>query len=74
MPNDLKPCPELRKCPFCGGEAIIKMTAQLSLPCVYVECSECGVRTDGITISAEYCANDKVTDAWNRRATDENKC
>ena len=65
MTNDLKPCP------FCGGEAIIKMAAQLTLPCVYVKCSKCGVCTDGITISAEYCANDKASGAWNRRASDE---
>ena len=54
---------ELKPCPFCGGKAELKMNDQK----VWAQCVECGARTQVVWIAAEYCANDKVAEAWNRR-------
>ena len=55
---------ELKKCPFCGGEAGIttKETDQLT----YIRCSNCGVATP------LYYAKVKAIEAWNTRIDDKN--
>lgn len=54
---------KLKPCPFCGGEAELKINHCAS----YVECKECEASTDHILDSPMYCAKDKAIEAWNRR-------
>ena len=51
---------ELRKCPFCGGEAEMFFDVPYAS---YVECLKCGSRTKICYTKAEAIA------AWNRRVT-----
>ena len=53
--------PELKPCPFCGGEAEVYEEEDESQEWVYVRCVDCWARTDG---------NDTeigARDAWNQR-------
>ena len=51
-----KPLP----CPFCGGEAHV-IDCIDPYPCMYVQCSKCGVRTK------RYNSRSEAVAAWNRR-------
>lgn len=58
---------ELKRCPFCGGEAkLLEHTFSHGDPCFGVECTQCGAwsyqwNTDEARAAA----------AWNRRVADE---
>lgn len=54
---------KLKPCPFCGGEANLKDTSGF----IVVKCGSCGAESGMVKISAEYCANDKAAESWNRR-------
>jgi len=56
---------ELRKCPFCGGEAEARCSVAYAgyVYDGYVECLECGSRTPIYYTKADAIA------AWNRRVT-----
>lgn len=55
---------QLKPCPFCGGEAKIKSSSAFGLiPCVYVQCQKCGVRTGNWTSKSQ----NKANAFWNRR-------
>lgn len=58
---------KLKLCPFCGGEAKIKINAGHGYEQAYVECTNCAVRTKMIDQSLKYCANDKAAELWNKR-------
>lgn len=63
---------KLKPCPFCGGTATLLKGGACTLnPFVYVKCNGCGVTTKEVYIVAEYCANDKAVEVWNRRANTE---
>lgn len=55
---------KLKPCPFCGGEARI---ASEGGTVVLATCKKCHAETQGVSISAEYCANEKAAEEWNRR-------
>lgn len=62
---------ELKPCPFCGGKAIIHVSAGVS-----VICQKCGCRTISLvdrSSQGEPCGDAiyRVTDKWNRRADNE---
>ena len=70
------PSPELKPCPFCGGEAEISATGDYDEIVVSVRCTECTARVrladdsrdrDFDKLKAEAVA------AWNRRAADVKK-
>ena len=58
----------LSNCPFCGGEAELKINSyHNSYKTVYVVCKSCKTKTDNIPASIDYCAIDKAIELWNRR-------
>jgi Lar family restriction alleviation protein len=66
MKNDLKPCP------FCGGAAQLTHNAYgVAMNGSYVLCPGCGCTTKTFGISTAYASDEKATEAWNRRADDE---
>ena len=54
---------ELKPCPFCGGEAELK----INYCAAYIKCKVCDVSTKHILESPIYCAKDKAVEAWNGR-------
>ena len=60
---------ELKRCPFCGGEAEIKQSI-IQTGDIFAECNSCGARSTNVTVSAYYCAADLVKEKWNKRATE----
>ena len=75
---------ELKKCPFCGGEARLSIKEDGRWGRVwYVRCSKCYARTDGYREPAELseCVNpykkitetvDNAVELWNKRADNGN--
>lgn len=59
---------ELKPCPFCGGEAILKEHYNSYTDWWLVSCSECGVSQTGHANEFSY----EAKEAWNRRENDEN--
>lgn len=51
---------EIKRCPFCGGNAVIQ-----GITVVWVKCLECGAETTGFRDEEE------AIDAWNRRAGED---
>ena len=58
---------KLKPCPFCGGEAKLRNEGS----CSFVKCKNCGAEAGLVHISAEYCANEKAAEAWNRRVDND---
>ena len=50
---------ELKPCPFCGGEAMIRHGIYLIV--FWVECQSCGVESNAFNNEAD------AIEAWNRR-------
>lgn len=57
---------ELKKCPFCDGEAVKKEFHKLMDPYNfwYIECQNCYAKTGG------YRVPKKAIEAWNRRSSE----
>lgn len=58
---------KLRKCPFCGGEAIVKnySTFKMDYDDYRVCCSKCGAVTSGLM------TKDEAVETWNTRFFDK---
>lgn len=59
--------PELKPCPFCGGEAQFGIESGY----VKVSCKECGISTKRLSASVEYCAKQLIAETWNRRVNND---
>lgn len=67
---------EIKKCPFCGGEARLKMENKRDVGwTIWGECKSCYAKTTGYCVSLksdtalediERC-KEKASEAWNRR-------
>ena len=63
---------ELKPCPFCGGKAELYTHRVIcGIDYVNIICKNCRIRTMDYEASISYCANDKATEDWNRRAENE---
>lgn len=60
---------ELKKCPFCGGKATLNAGSDRNYS--LVKCRDCGAESGMVKVSAEYCADERAIEAWNRRANNE---
>ena len=58
--------PELKPCPFCGGEAEIAMNLEYGL--VDISCENMGCR--GWACCLNYKSEKEAREAWNRRVED----
>lgn len=68
---------ELKKCPFCGGEATLKMENKSGIGwTIWCTCNKCHAKTSGYCpdLSKEHRALDNIdnckklaVEAWNRR-------
>ncbi|HHR6217449.1 TPA: Lar family restriction alleviation protein [Providencia alcalifaciens] len=56
---------ELKKCPFCGGEAYIQDWSMMERSRYKVACNQCDVETP------IYETEHEAIEAWNRRANSE---
>ena len=65
---DVREAKELKKCPFCGGEAILKINHGFHKEVVsaFAYCKECGVATRSYALKAT------AVEAWNRRTMSTN--
>lgn len=65
---------ELKPCPFCGGEAVMKSyltnggVFTRDNEHVYITCKSCGARSKEWRMSIRYSALEKAEEEWNRRA------
>ena len=66
MPREI----ELKPCPFCGGEAKMRIETAFGRSSVTIECENCGARCGYVNESVAYCATDKAAENWNRRLID----
>lgn len=57
---------ELKKCPFCGGEA--KFTYSVNGNCMHIHCED--ANCIGSTIMNDYETEAEAIKAWNNRATE----
>ena len=59
---------DLKPCPFCGGRAHIKTKAwDVFTYGAFIECVDCGARTEIVEPSCDYAAVDKAAELWNKR-------
>ena len=61
----------LKPCPFCGGDAAVKIkTFDIFNVGYLIKCEKCGARTRVIPVSGTYVAIDKAKKLWNSRKAD----
>lgn len=72
--------PDMKPCPFCGGEAILERKSRTVVHGAtrrntYVRCTQCdsrGRRFLYFEFDPKKQAENEAVNAWNRRVTDEN--
>lgn len=64
--------PELKPCPFCGGEAKLFNNKSLSNDFCWVECTVCKSRTVNVYEDLKYCTYDQAAELWNARVNEAN--
>lgn len=63
---------KLKPCPFCGGEAVLKIKGfDIFNNAAFVTCLSCGVSTRLIPQSSEYVASQEAAAMWNRRTKED---
>lgn len=63
---------KLKPCPFCGGEAEMKhVNSRGRKISSKVCCRECGIEGKTYLVDVSYSSDEKATEAWNRRVSDD---
>lgn len=62
---------ELKKCPFCGGEAELSHGQFDGKGTSYVMCKRCAATGEFFSISFKHSSDDMAVKAWNRRVVNE---
>lgn len=58
---------KLKECPCCGGETKFEYRLNFMTNQVRAKCSKCGLATDWVDESVDYCAKEEAAKVWNRR-------
>ena len=62
------PAEAIKRCPFCGGMAILNTGKNRDgHEYCYVVCTECGSRSEDVVVNLAYCATEAAISQWNRR-------
>lgn len=64
--------PELKPCPFCGGEAELEHIRISHSDYSRIRCVKCIAKTELIIKSFTYSSDERAAEAWNRRDDNEN--
>ena len=59
---------KLKKCPCCGGETKFEYGQDFITKQVRAKCSKCGLATEWVDESVDYCAKEEAAKVWNLRA------
>ena len=59
--------PDLKPCPFCGGEALLDHDYE-GMGASYVRCKKCGLESIRFIKSFECASDDRAVKFWNMRA------
>lgn len=65
---------ELKRCPFCGGEAFLEPYKARKGYEASIQCNQCLCSMGTITYDDEEKAVEVVSEAWNRRTENEELC
>ena len=69
---------ELKPCPFCGGEAKLRVRHIREHNFCYCECTKCGARSRDVyplrNLKLNFYAQHKAIDLWNRRTNNGEIC
>ena len=65
---------KLKECPCCGGEARFVYTFEADTRQVRAKCSKCGLATEWVDESVDYCAKEEAAKVWNRRESNIETC
>lgn len=58
---------KLKECHCCGGETKFEYRVSLMTQQVRAKCSKCGLATEWVDESVDYCAKEEAAEAWNER-------
>ena len=58
---------KLKECPCCGGETKFEYRLDFMPKQVRAKCSKCGLATDWVDESVDYCAKEEAAKVWNER-------
>lgn len=61
---------KLKPCPFCGGKGVLNNEKDRIFS--FVKCIGCGAESGVVRVSAEYCADERAAEAWNKRISIDN--
>lgn len=65
---------KLKECHCCGGETKFEYRVSLMTQQVRAKCSKCGLATEWVDESVDYCAKEEAAKVWNRREGKQLKC
>ncbi len=64
---------KLKKCPFCGGAAVLETKTLFASQSITAKCKGCGASCKPVLIDIYYAAGEVAAEKWNTRAQDEPK-
>ena len=61
---------KLKPCPFCGCTGVLNNEKNRTIS--FVKCEQCGAESGLVHVSAEYCADERAIENWNKRISIDN--